>query len=413
MPPPKSIQDNEQLNDLNDTKKWGGQYSWQPPKKRATLDEMGGPITPDTEATYRALMKRWLCERHHMSEEVDDDWLMVRRRVSATYHDLIDVFDDDGKPGRFVVMTPTFSDIVSAVSGRKGQERKKPHVCVPMLDTEKGWQLDLDALQNTLQPGDLLILCNPNNPNGYVYTEQDLQAIVACCKQKGVKIVSDDIWSDQIFHPEKQHTPIINVALQQNYQNAVAMTYSTGKAFNTTQIPCSLAIIPDPEMRERVRGLGESQDHVTQLGAELAINAIKEGGDGALYIDQLNTQLLKNAAFVREVLEKMGCKVHPSDANSVLFVQLPSEYVSRQRGAVRSQISAVTGSSTSASKRLLDLMGTLHIGYIPGEEYGPVRYVREGKEEKAPQYIRVNIGCPLHVLQRKYGKLQEKWENPS
>ena len=45
---------------------------------------------------------------------------------------------------------------------------------VPMLRTETGWTLDLDAIAAALVPGATLVLCNPHNPIGKVYTEAEL-----------------------------------------------------------------------------------------------------------------------------------------------------------------------------------------------------------------------------------------------
>lgn len=425
MPPPLSVQ--KKLKDLGEKKQWGKQYSWQPQEKRATLEEMGGRVNTDTAETYRTLMKRWLCERHNMRKDVDENWMMVREGVRKTYEDIMDLFDKDGTSGRFILITPTFSNIVSAaVTNRDGTPRRKGHDFLPM-DSTNGWHLpeNLEAtLEEKLQKDDLLVLCNPNNPNGYVYSKEDLQTIMSVCKRKGVRIISDDIWSDQIFDPKKKpHTPIINVALEQDYAPGVILLYSTGKAFNTEAIPCSIAVIPDEKLQRQLEKLdasrkSEEQDAPTQLGAELAIGAINpEDGDGAAYMERLNRQLKENMEYVSKEMEKLDCTVHPSESSSVLFVKLPPQTILDQQNDVSARVASTLNREARKREHLLTLMGDPEIGmgYIPGIEYEQhVPREQRNEPEQIKQLamnsdcIRVNIGVPLPVLREKFARIKQK-----
>ena len=386
MPSPPSVQLNQELQLLDREKGWNGQYSWVENEKRVLFER----ISPQTESAYAAGVKQWLSDHHNMHFGVNnaaDDWLLVRERISKSYRDLMDVYDQDGK-ARFVAITPTFSDILNAV-----RERNKEPTTVPMHDTDEGWKLDLHALEETLQFGDVLILTNPNNPNGYIYTEEDLKQIISLCKKHSVKIISDDIWSDQVHCPGKRHVPIINVAMQEGYENNVSMLYSTGKAFNTSLIPCSVAIIPNAYVRDRLQRTADS-DNPSELGAQLAVDTINS--DGSDYMEALNPRLRQNAEFAARIFQEMGCRAHPPESTSVMFVKL-NDVVVQERNAMSSKLLSLVGIQSKAKRTIPDLMEELSIGYSYGQNFG------------LPGYVRINIGVPFPVIESRLNKLKSRW----
>ncbi|RAD62292.1 aminotransferase class I/II, partial [Burkholderia multivorans] len=88
---------------------------------------------------------------------------------------------------------------VARVTGRELIE-------VPMLRTETGWSVDLEAIDAALCPGATLVLCNPHNPIGKVYTESELTALAEVVEANGARVFSDEIHAPLVYEPAR-HVP--------------------------------------------------------------------------------------------------------------------------------------------------------------------------------------------------------------
>lgn len=71
--------------------------------------------------------------------------------------------------------------------------------------------MDFAGLEACMQQGaKLLLLCNPHNPAGRAWDEDDLSRVVTLCRQYSVKLVCDEIHADFVYAP-KRHIPILSV----------------------------------------------------------------------------------------------------------------------------------------------------------------------------------------------------------
>ena len=77
---------------------------------------------------------------------------------------------------------------------------------VPMVRSETGWAVDLDAVDAALTPGATLVLCNPHNPIGKVYTEAELLKLAEVVERNGARVFSDEIHAPVIYAPAR-HMP--------------------------------------------------------------------------------------------------------------------------------------------------------------------------------------------------------------
>jgi aspartate/methionine/tyrosine aminotransferase len=64
------------------------------------------------------------------------------------------------------------------------------------LREERGWSLDIDELNEVVsEKTKLIAVCNPNNPSGYILTEQEMHAIVAAAERVGAWLLADEVYS--------------------------------------------------------------------------------------------------------------------------------------------------------------------------------------------------------------------------
>ena len=94
--------------------------------------------------------------------------------------------------GEFMYSVPMYDHI-----RRLDAEAKMPVTEVPLKRDENGrYSMDMEALEAAMTPAmRSLILCNPHNPVGRVYTREELEALLAICRKHDILILADEnVW---------------------------------------------------------------------------------------------------------------------------------------------------------------------------------------------------------------------------
>lgn len=140
-------------------------------------------------------------------------------------------------PGSAVVLpTPAYMPFLTlpAVHGREV-------VQVPMRRDEAGWHLDLDGIDRALAAGGgLLVMCNPHNPIGKVYTRDEMLAVAEVVERHGARVFSDEIHSPLVFS-SSQHVPYASVSPAAASHTVTAT--SASKAWNLPGLKCAQLIL--------------------------------------------------------------------------------------------------------------------------------------------------------------------------
>ena len=197
-----------------------------------------------------------------------------------------------GEPGSGIMTsTPIYPPFLSAPLN---QDR----ICqaVPLASSQRHdaqgrsslhYQMDFDALNATVQPNTrLYMLCNPHNPTGQVYSREELQELGDFCLRHDLLICSDDIHCDLLLGGTK-HMPI--ASLSQEIADRTITLMAPSKTFNIPGLGCSMAIIPNAELRQQVnKAAAGIVPHVNLLGYVAAIAAYEKcGGWLATLLDYL------------------------------------------------------------------------------------------------------------------------------
>jgi hypothetical protein len=73
-----------------------------------------------------------------------------------------------------------------------------------------GWSIDLHALETALTPRTrAIVLVNPNNPTGNYVKRSELSALTALCAQRGVALISDEVFADYAFTEDPDRVPTL------------------------------------------------------------------------------------------------------------------------------------------------------------------------------------------------------------
>ncbi|MEA4934680.1 MAG: aminotransferase class I/II-fold pyridoxal phosphate-dependent enzyme, partial [Lawsonibacter sp.] len=146
----------------------------------------------------------------------------------------------------------------------------------------------------------IMILCNPHNPIGRVWTREELTRIGDICLKNGVVLISDEIHSDLALFGHR-HTPVASIS-GEIAQNTVTC-YAPSKTFNIAGLRGSGIVVPNPELRrflqQQFKKNRTVQQNVFALPAYIAAYTQCED-----YVEQLVAYLEENVRFLDGYLKE-------------------------------------------------------------------------------------------------------------
>ena len=152
----------------------------------------------------------------------------------------------------------------------------------------------------------MFVLCNPHNPGGRVWTNNELMTLGRICKKHNVIVVSDEIHCDIVF---EGHKHIVFSTVCEGFADFTVTLTAPSKTFNLAGLQVSNMFVENEEMRNKIsheiHSTGYSQLNTMGLAACQA--AYESGG---AWLCALMQYLTKNAEFVREYLGKHVPKIN-------------------------------------------------------------------------------------------------------
>ncbi|GAA3905976.1 PatB family C-S lyase [Halomonas cibimaris] len=167
---------------------------------------------------------------------------------------------------------PPFLD-VARHTGRLAQQA----ALAPPEATGEGWRLDIAALQAAITPQTRLLLwCQPHNPTGRVWRDDELAGLAELVVRHDLYVVSDELHCDLLLDAGARHRPLAAA-----YPELAARTvtlWAPSKTFNLAGLSTACAIISDPVLRKRFSTAAAGLlPECNVLGMEAAKAAYAEG----------------------------------------------------------------------------------------------------------------------------------------
>lgn len=237
-------------------------------------------------------------------------------------------------PGsKIIVPTPSYMPFlfVPPMRGRDVIE-------VPLAVRDGRYEFDLDALQRAFDDGgNLLLLCNPYNPVGRVFSRDELLAISEVVERNGGRVFSDEIWAPLVYSGST-HVPYAAVSPAAAQHTITAM--SASKAWNLPGLKCAQLVLTSDTDRATWERLGPFAGHGTSsLGAIANATAYREGdpwlADLVPYLQHNRDTLLDLVA--EEIPDAWmpkpeGTYVGWIDLRAVGLGDHPAEFLTREAG---------------------------------------------------------------------------------
>ncbi|MBM6939944.1 MalY/PatB family protein [Limosilactobacillus coleohominis] len=218
-------------------------------KDKLTLGAFGYEDIP---AEYFNAVADWYEKQHHFRPQTD--WMIfttgVVPAISSAVRRLTSLGDN------VLVQAPVYNIFYNSIvnSGR--------HVVSSDLvyDVEQhSYSIDWEDLESKLADPltNLMILCNPHNPVGIIWTRDQLIRLATLCRKYHVKIFSDEIHGDFTFN-EQGYVPMFS--LPEELIQDLEVAVSPSKTFNVAALHAATVIVPNANLRAQVsRGLNSEE----------------------------------------------------------------------------------------------------------------------------------------------------------
>ncbi|MDD3078049.1 MAG: PatB family C-S lyase [Paludibacter sp.] len=222
----------------------------------------------------------------------------------------------------------------------------------------------------------LLILCNPHNPGGRVWTKEELKKFAGICEKHNVTIVSDEIHADMVLPGNIAHTPFASVS-EWAENNTVTFMAPT-KVFNMPGLISSAYIIANSVLRKKFADFLEASEmNAGNIFAYTgALAAYKNG-------EPWRVEMLKyvqgNVDFVADYLKKNIPQIVPMLPEASFLVWLDCKGLGMETDELHRFFSFEAGLGLNK--------GTV---FGPGGEY----------------HLRMNVACSRKVLQQAMEQLK-------
>jgi cystathionine beta-lyase len=195
------------------------------------------------------------------------------------------------EPGDGIALhTPCYPPFREAI-----HDAKRRLVELPMRDNGTRWVPDFEEFEQRASSAKLLIICNPHNPTGRVFTRYELERMTRIAASNDLVIFSDEIHAE-IIYPGHRHIP--TASIDPEVATHTITVNSASKAFNIAGLRCGVMHFGSAELLARFRGrvprllLGKP----SVLAIDATVAAWEEGG---IWLDAILAQLAANRELVR------------------------------------------------------------------------------------------------------------------
>jgi len=336
-------------------------------QKRAKSGIFGYEEVPQD---YFDAVQGWYASEHNWRP--DTDWMIfstgVVPTISSSVRRLTNVGDN------VLIQAPVYNIFYNSIlnNGR--------HVLSSdlVLDDQETYHIDWDDLEAKMAEPltTLMILCNPHNPVGMIWSSETLARIGELAAKHHVVVLSDEIHGD-ITAPDKGYTPFASVN-KTNEQNSVTAV-SPSKTFNVAALHAATVIIPNAALHAIVeRGL--NTDELAEPNSFAIPASIAAYTQGHQWVHEMRAYIENNKQTVAKFVAENVPGVKAVAGNATYLVWLDTSEIGMTSDKLEQFIRQETGLYLSE--------GTVYGG--------------DGQE-----FLRMNVACPKDRLMDGLNRLKQ------
>ena len=326
----------------------------------------GYNIVPDE---FFESIQHWWKKRHHFL--IEKEWMMFCTGVVPAISSIVRKLTTVGE--NILIQAPVYNIFYNSIlnNGR--------HVLSSDLIYDgHEYTIDFEDLEKklALPQTTMMILCNPHNPIGKIWSQETLKRIGDLCARHHVLVVSDEIHCD-IIAPDREYIPFASVS-KTNLNNSITCIAPT-KAFNLAGLQSACIVVENEVIRQKVNR-GINTDEVAEPNSFAITAAMSAFNYGEKWLDELNIYIQNNKQIACQYIEENLPMLHVvySEATYLLWIDC----------------SKVTDDSVELVEAIKKKTG-LYLS--DGYEYG----------ENGKAFVRMNVACPQMRLMDGLKRLRE------
>lgn len=293
------------------------------------------------EPWYQAYIN-WWDRRHHF--HIEKDWLMFCTGVVPAISSMVRKLTTPNE--NVVIQTPVYNIFFNSIINNGARVLESP-----LKYDGNEYEMDFEDLEEKFANPQttLMILCNPHNPVGKIWSREELAKVGALAKKYHVTIISDEIHCD-LTDPGFEYVPFASV--DETCKEVSVTCVAPTKAFNIAGIQTAAIFAADPFLRHKVNR-GINTDEVAEPNVLAAIAPVAAFNESEQWLDELREYLFENKQAVREFVKKEIPQLKVLDSNATYLLWI--------------DCSAITSDATELKDYLADTVGLV---LSEGEEYG-------------------------------------------
>ena len=268
-----------------------------------------------TNPKYLEAVIDWYKRRHNCI--LSKDWLTSAPNVITGIMWCIGAFT---KPNDAIaVLSPVYGAFDTSAS-----DAQRQIIAVPMKHNDDNrYTVDYEAFETAITKHDvkLFIHCNPHNPVGHVWTENEMDRLFSICERHKVLIISDEIHQDLITGPTP-FTPTLSVCNGVYKDNIIAMS-SVSKSFNMASLHQAEVIIPNEGLRNQYTAYKAQVYHTdADVIAETAIAAAYTHPEAEAWLTDVLAVIRENYEYLcHELLSALPkLRISPMDGTYLVWI---------------------------------------------------------------------------------------------
>lgn len=194
---------------------------------------------------------------------------------------------------------------------------------------ELRYEIDFDDLERKLahERARVMLLCNPHNPGGRVWTRDELTRVAELCHKYGVRVVSDEIHCELTLY-DNEYVPF--GSLPDELSHGSITCCSPSKAFNTAGLQIANIVCRDAEVRNRIdRAININEVCDVNPFGVIALQAAYSD-EGYEWLTQLRAYISSNYDLLRErfARELPKCKVMRMEGTYLAWIDCSELHIS-------------------------------------------------------------------------------------
>lgn len=268
-----------------------------------------------TNPNYIEAVISWYKRRHNFT--IISDWLTSAPNVITGIMWCIGAFTK--AKDAIAVLSPVYGAFDASAS-----DAQRQIIAVPMKRNEDNrYTVNYDAFERVITEHDvkLFIHCNPHNPVGHVWTEEEMDRLFSICQQHNVLIISDEIHQDLITGP----TPFTSALTVANgsYADTIIAMSSLSKSFNMASLHHAEIIIPNEKLRSQFNAYKAHVYHTdSDVIAETAITAAYTKPEAETWLTDILAVIRENYEYLcRELCIALPhIRISPMDGTCLAWI---------------------------------------------------------------------------------------------